>query len=83
VLELEGIEICEAAATTVAAIKKMAAASELRRDDVLFANLTGGIRPDTVTPREYVTTTKAEMMALGRPGTAPAQRPSPGVSAAR
>jgi threonine synthase len=79
-LEMEGIEACEAAATTIAAIKKMAAAGELRRDDVLFANITGGIRTGSVTPREYVTTTKAEMLAQGRP--AAAARPQPGIAAA-
>jgi threonine synthase len=72
-LELEGIEACEAAATTVAAIKKMAAAGELRRDDVLFANITGGIRSGGLTPHEYVTTTKAEMMAPSHASTAAAQ----------
>jgi threonine synthase len=79
-LEMEGIEACEAAATTVAAIKKMAAAGELRRDDVLLANITGGIRTETLTPREYVTTTKAEMLVLGRPGTHIAPRPTAAAS---
>jgi threonine synthase len=60
--ELEGIEACASSATTLAAIKKMAAASELRRDDVIFVNVTGGMRPETVTPREYVTLWKSQLL---------------------
>ncbi len=62
IFELEGIEACPSSATTVAAAKKMAAVGELRRDDVVFANLTGGMRTEEVTPREYVTMTKADLL---------------------
>jgi threonine synthase len=62
VLELEGIESCPSSATTVAALRKMAASGELRRDDVIFVNLTGGIRTEEVTPREYVTLKKADLL---------------------
>ncbi len=60
--ELEGIEICPASATTVAAIKLMAEAGELRRDEVVLANLTGRERTTEVTPREYTVVTKAELL---------------------
>lgn len=66
ILELEGIEACESAATTVAAIKKMAAAYELRRDDVIFVNVTGSHRTEEITPRDYVTLTQAEVAAVAR-----------------
>jgi threonine synthase len=67
VADLAGIECCESAATTIAAIKKMAAANELHPDDVVFANLTGAHREETITPREYVTLTKAELLGVARP----------------
>jgi threonine synthase len=66
VFELEGIEACESAATTVAAMKKMAAAGELRRDDVVFVNITGAHRSEEVTPSEYVTLTQAEVVAVAQ-----------------
>jgi len=66
IFELEGIEACESAATTVAAIKKMAAAHELRRDDVIFVNVTGAHRTEEVTPRDYVTLAQAEVAAYAR-----------------
>jgi threonine synthase len=67
-VDTTGIDCCEAAATTLAAIRKMAAAHELRSDDVVFANITGAIRHETVTPREYVTLSKAELLPMaGRP----------------
>ena len=62
VLELEGIDGCPASATTVAAIKKMVAAGELRRDDVIFANFTGGLRTTEVTPQQYETLSKKELL---------------------
>jgi hypothetical protein len=76
-LELEGIEACASAATTIAAIKKMKAAGELRRDDVLFVNITGGVRPETITPREYTTLSKREFLA--DPGPRPPARPETGA----
>jgi threonine synthase len=66
ILELEGIEACESAATTVAAARKMAAANELRRDDVVFINITGAHREEQVTPREYVTLTRDEVVSVAR-----------------
>jgi hypothetical protein len=78
-LELEGIEACASAATTIAAIKKMKAAGELRRDDVLFVNITGGVRPNTITPREYTTLSKHEF--LSDSGPRPAARPEAGIAA--
>jgi len=66
ILELEGIEACESAATTVAAARKMAAANELRRDDVVFINITGAHREEQVTPREYVTLTRDEVVGVAR-----------------
>ena len=75
--ELEGIEACASAATTIAAIKKMKAAGELRRDDVLFVNITGGVRPETITPREYTTLSKREF--LSDPGPRSQVRPEPGA----
>jgi threonine synthase len=74
ILELEGIDACPSSATTVAAVRKLAAASELRRDDVVFVNLTGGIREETLTPTEYVTLRKADL--LGR-STRPVVNPQP------
>jgi threonine synthase len=65
--EVQGIDACEAAATTIAAIKKMAAKGELRWDEVVFANITGALRPETITPREYVTLTKADLLPTARP----------------
>jgi threonine synthase len=76
-LELEGIEACASAATTIAAIKKMKAAGELRRDDVLFVNVTGGVRPDTITPREFTTLSKHEF--LSDAGSRPPARPEAAV----
>jgi threonine synthase len=64
--ELEGIEACESAATTIAAMKKMAAAGELRREDVLFVNVTGAHRSEEVTPSEYVTLSQAEVGAVAQ-----------------
>lgn len=66
ILELEGIEACESAATTVAAAKKMAAAGELRRDEVVFINITGAHRSEEVTPSEYVTLTQDEVVNVAR-----------------
>jgi threonine synthase len=66
-LEIEGLDVCEAAATTVAAIKKMATTREIRPDDVIFANLTGALRAETITPREYVTLSKADLLPQSRP----------------
>lgn len=63
ILELEGIDVCPSSATTIAAIKQMARDGDLRRDDVVFVNLTGGVRSVEVTPQEYTTLTKAEMLA--------------------
>jgi threonine synthase len=60
--ELEGIEACFSSATTIAAARRMAAAGEMRRDDVVFVNLTGGNRDRAITPREYVTMEKAELL---------------------
>lgn len=74
-LELENIEACASAATTIAAIKKMKAAGELRRDDVLFVNVTGGVRPETITPREYTTLSKREFLPDAAPR--PPVRPEP------
>jgi threonine synthase len=65
IFELEGITACPSSATTVAAVRKMALAGSLQADDVIFVNLTGGIRTQTVTPRDYVTLRKADL--LGRP----------------
>ena len=63
ILELEGIEACPSSATTVAAVRKMVAHAELRGDDVIFVNLTGGIRTEEITPREYVTLRKADLLS--------------------
>jgi threonine synthase len=62
VQELEGIEICPSSATTIAAMKVMTQSGELHGDDVILANLTGGIRSTAVTPKEYTTLTKAELL---------------------
>jgi threonine synthase len=61
--ELEGIQVCASSATTVASLRRLAAAGEVRRDDVVFVNLTGGDRPGEITPREYMTLTKAELLS--------------------
>lgn len=63
--ELEGIHACEAASTTIAAVRKMSVAGQLRRDETIFVNLTGALRAETLTPHEYVTVTKADF--LGAP----------------
>jgi threonine synthase len=60
--DLEGNEACEAASTTVAAVRKMATAGELRRDEPIFLNLTGALRTEAITPHEYVTVTKADFL---------------------
>jgi threonine synthase len=60
--DLEGIEACEAASTTVAAVRKMAATGEIKRDEPLFVNLTGALRTDVITPHEYVTVSKADFL---------------------
>jgi threonine synthase len=60
--ELEGIDSCPSAATTIAAIKLMAASGELRRDEVVLANITGAERPTAVTPREFTVLTKADLL---------------------
>jgi threonine synthase len=64
--ELEGIEACEAASTTIAAVRKMAAAGELRRDEPIFVNLTGAHREHGITPREYVTLSKADLLGADK-----------------
>lgn len=51
--EQEGIEACPAASTTIAAIRGMSVAGELRRDDFVLANVTGGVRGTGTTPRTY------------------------------
>jgi threonine synthase len=61
--ELEGIVVCPSSATTVAALRRLAAAGEVRQDDVVFVNLTGGVRPSDITPREYVTLHKADLLS--------------------
>jgi threonine synthase len=63
IYELEGIVVCSSSATTVAALRRLAAAGEVRRDDVVFVNLTGGVRPSDITPSQYVTLTKAELLS--------------------
>ena len=63
ILELEGIEVCPTSATTIAAMKVMLESGELHADDVVLANLTGGIRSTAVTPKEYTTLTKAEILS--------------------
>jgi threonine synthase len=60
--DLEGIECCEAASTTVAAVRKMAAAGELKGDEPIFVNLTGALRHGGITPHEYVTVSKADFL---------------------
>jgi threonine synthase len=77
VLDHEGISICPSSATTVAAIRKMVALGEVGRDEVVFANLTGGVREETITPREYVTLRKADLLqsARKRPAAAPTVHP--------
>jgi threonine synthase len=61
-LELEGIDACASSATTIAAVRRMAVGAELRRDDVIFVNITGGMRTEEVTPREYVTLWKSQLL---------------------
>jgi threonine synthase len=70
--EVEGIEACEAAYTTIAAVRKMAAAGELWSDEPVFVNLTGAHRAETITPREFVTVSKADFL----PSAAGKRRPS-------
>jgi threonine synthase len=60
--ELEGIDACLSSATTIAAARRMAKAGEMRREDVVFVNVTGGNRTTEVTPREFVTMEKAELL---------------------
>jgi threonine synthase len=60
--ELEGIEACEAASTTIAAVRKMAAGGELRRHEAILVNITGALRTEAITPREYVTVRKADFL---------------------
>jgi threonine synthase len=72
-LELEGIDACPSAATTVAGLKLLKQRGALRRDDVVFVNVTGSIRPETLTPREYATLTKADL--LGKPREAARAQP--------
>ncbi|HEX9900777.1 MAG TPA: pyridoxal-phosphate dependent enzyme [Candidatus Methylomirabilis sp.] len=61
-LELEGIEACPSSATTVAAAKTLSQRGVVGRDEVVFVNLTGGQRSSEVTPREYTTFTKRELL---------------------
>jgi threonine synthase len=60
--ELEGIEACPSAATTIAAARKLHAQGVIDTDEVIFANITGGVRVDAVTPREYVTLSKRDLL---------------------
>jgi threonine synthase len=62
--EFEGIEACPSAATTIAAVRRLHAQGVIGDDEVIFANLTGGVRMDTVTPAEFVTVSKHDL--LGR-----------------
>lgn len=66
--EFEGVMACPAAATTLAALRKLHAQGVVGEDDVVFANITGGLRPDTLTPHEYVTLSKHDL--LHRPAAA-------------
>jgi threonine synthase len=63
IYEQEGIVVCPSSAATVAALRRLRASGEVRRDDVVFVNLTGGVRAGDITPREYVTMTKAELLS--------------------
>src|SRR5262249_35721029 len=67
ILELEGIEACPSSSTTIAAARRMRAASEMGHDDVVLANLTGGLRETEVTPKEYLTLTKAVLLEEAPP----------------
>ncbi len=64
--EYEGISVCPSAATTIAAARKLHAQGVIGDDEVIFANLTGGLRPETVTPREYVTLSKHDLLGRRR-----------------
>jgi len=76
-LELEGIEVCASSATTVAALRKMASRQQVRRDEVVFVNLTGADRVAEITPSKYATVTKAEILGEAARGPARAERPQP------
>jgi hypothetical protein len=41
----------------------MAARAEVRPEEVVFVNLTGGIRTTEITPSSYVTLNKDELLA--------------------
>jgi threonine synthase len=73
--ELEGIEICASSATTVAALRKMSAREQVRRDEVVLVNLTGADRVGDITPSKFVTVTKAEILGTAARGPARAARP--------
>jgi threonine synthase len=60
--DYEGIEACPASATTIAGIRLLEQRGELHRDDVVLANITGGLRSTEVTPAEYVTLSKADLL---------------------
>lgn len=60
--EFEGIAACPSAATTIAVARKLRAQGVIDDDEVIFANITGGLRPETVTPREYVTLSKRDFV---------------------
>ncbi len=61
--EFEGIAGCPSAATTIAVVRKLHAQGLIGDDEVVLANVTGGIRRETVTPREYVTLSKHELLS--------------------
>lgn len=62
IFEFEGIVACPAASTTIAVARKLSAQGVIDEDDVIFANLTGGLRDGLVTPREYVTLSKHDLL---------------------
>lgn len=62
--ELEGIVACPSASTTVAAVRKLHAQGVVDDHDVIFVNVTGGLRTETVTPREYVTLSKHDLLSV-------------------
>lgn len=60
--ECEGIEACPSAATTIAGVRLLEQHGELHPDDVVLANITGGLRSTEITPSQYVTLSKADLL---------------------
>jgi threonine synthase len=80
--DTEGLDVCAASALTIAGAAALARAGRLPRDGVVLLNLTGGDRPPSERPADFVVERRADGWRV-TPGSAraAARMPTPGPGA--